>query len=239
MNVLVTVCARGGSKGIPGKNIKLINGKPLIAYSIDTAKALSNGNECFVIGLSTDSLEIKRLAENYGVYTEYVRPEVLATDSSGKIEVIMDLLKYEESRTGISFDYVVDLDITSPLRTVEDVMSALDQLKANDEAYNIFSVSPAGRNPYFNMVEESKDGYLRLVKDGGAFLSRQSAPTVYEMNASFCIFRKSYFFSGQKRSTTDKSLGYITPHLCFDLDEPRDFQIMELLFKHDLLGFDL
>ncbi|NDA62787.1 MAG: acylneuraminate cytidylyltransferase family protein [Chitinophagia bacterium] len=239
MSILITICARGGSKGIPGKNIKLINGKPLIAYTIRTAKAIAARHKDVVIGLSTDSEEIKSVAAEYGLDTEYLRPAELATDTAGKIDVIKDLMKYQEERTGLTFDYVLDMDITAPLRTVEDLEKAMEQLEANPEAYNIFSVSPAGRNPYFNMVEDSGDGYVRVVKDGGVFLSRQSAPKVYDMNASFCILRRSYFTSDQKRSTTDKSLGYVVPHLCFDLDEPRDFKIMELILQNNLLDFQL
>ena len=239
MSILITICARGGSKGIPGKNIKPLNGKPLIEYTIETAMAFAHRHKDVVIGLSTDSDDIKRLAAQNGVETDYVRPSELATDTSGKIDVIRNLMTYEEKRTGLVFDHVIDLDITSPLRSVEDLEKAMVQLEANPGAYNIFSVSPANRNPYFNVVEETGDGYVRVVKSGSVFLSRQSAPKVYDMNASFCIFRRNFFSTGQNRSTTDKSLCYLVPHLCFDLDEKLDFQIMELVIQHNLLDFRL
>jgi CMP-N,N'-diacetyllegionaminic acid synthase len=239
MNILITICARGGSKGIPGKNIKLINGKPLISYTIETAKAFAIRHGNVVIGLSTDSEAIKCVAADYGLHTHYLRPSELATDTSGKIDVIHDLMKYHEECNRLNFDYILDMDVTAPLRNVADLEAAMKQLRANSEAYNIISVSPASRNPYFNMVEDSGDGYVRVVKDAGMFLSRQSAPKVYDMNASFCIFRRSYFNSGQKRSTTNKSLAYIVPHLCFDLDELHDFKIMELILQNNLLDFQL
>ncbi len=238
MNILITICARGGSKGIPGKNIKLLNGKPLLAYTIETAKAFAE-KYATVITLSTDSRDIKAVASRYGLETNYERPSEFATDKAGKIAAIEHIKEYEEILKGIQFDYIIDLDITSPLRTVEDIEKSLEQLKDNAEAYNLFSVSPASRNPYFNMVEESEKGYAKLIKESGSILSRQSAPKVFDMNASFCIFRPSFFATKQSRSTTDKSIAFVVPHLCFDLDNPTDFLIMEFLLQQNLLDFTL
>ena len=177
MNILITLCARGGSKGIPGKNIKLIAGKPLIAYSIDlTSKLKSKWNA--KVSLSTDDSEIKSVAADYGVLTEYVRPEYLATDVAGKIDTIKDLLLYEESLVDYKYDFVLDLDVTSPLRTLEDVEKALELIIANSEAKNLFSVNNAARNPYFNMVEGDSNGFYSLVKTNpdGSTMTLQSAP---------------------------------------------------------------
>ena len=95
MEILITICARGGSKGIPGKNIKLLNGKPLIYYTVRAAKQFNSVYQTD-IGLSTDSWAIKDIVEQYGLSTEYIRPANLATDNAGKIEVIRDLLNHEE-----------------------------------------------------------------------------------------------------------------------------------------------
>ncbi len=161
MEIFLTVCARGGSKGIPGKNIKLLNGKPLIYYTLKTAIQFRSLYSCD-LGLSTDSEVIKGVAENYGLSTGYTRPARLATDTAGKIEVIRDLLLFEEMTRSKTYDYIVDLDITSPLRTVDDIRSALLKLEENPYAYNIFTVSPARRNPYFNMIELDKMGFVGL-----------------------------------------------------------------------------
>lgn len=239
MNILITICARGGSKGIPGKNIKPLNGLPLIGYTIKTAKRFAEKFST-VIALSTDSADIQKVAAECGLKTDYLRPDNLATDTAGKIAVIEDLKKYEEEKNNLEFDFVIDLDITSPLRTVEDLENALDMLLHNEQAYNVFSVSPANRNPYFNMVESRNDGYIQLVKSGTKnILSRQAAPDVYDMNASFYIFRKSFFQDGHVSSITNRSLAYVMSHTCFDLDHPMDFTIMELLLKNDKLDFDL
>lgn len=238
MAFLVTICARGGSKGIPGKNIRLLNGKPLIAYTIDVAKRFATKYNA-VIGLSSDSDAILACAKQYGLNTEYRRPEALATDKAGKIDAIADLLRFEEERNNKQFDIVLDLDVTSPLRTVQDLEECFELLQSNNSALNIFSVSPASRNPYFNMVEDAGEGFVRLVKHGKAIKSRQEAPKVYDMNASFYFYRRSFFELGHRTATTDKSLAYEVKHECFDLDEPIDFKILEIMLKEGLLSFSL
>lgn len=239
INTLITICARGGSKGIPGKNIKVLNGKPLIYYTIKIANQFSEkfGAD---ISLSTDSIAIKEVAKKFGLDSEYYRPEELATDTAGKIGVIKHLLEFEENKRSKTYDYLIDLDVTSPMRTIEDLYQAYLKLQNNEEAINIFSVSPAKRNPYFNMVEEvTDDGFVRLVKNNGNIKSRQTAPKVYDMNASFYIFKRAYFNKGYEISITDKSIAYVVPHICFDLDEPEDFIIMGLMLRENLLDFVL
>ncbi|MGB0806748.1 MAG: cytidylyltransferase domain-containing protein [Salibacteraceae bacterium] len=238
MNILITICARGGSKGIPGKNIKLLNNKPVIAYTIEIAKRFAAEHNAF-IGLSTDSEEIIAVAKKHGLETTYTRPDELANDTAGKAGAIKHLKEFEENRQNLRFDYIMDLDVTAPMRTLDDLNQAFEMLKSKPEAYNIFSANPAARNPYFNMVEDAENGYVKLVKDAGTILSRQSAPKVYDMNASFYIFRKSFFNENQKTSTTNKSLVFEMSHLCFDLDEPIDFLFMEYLFSNNLLDFEL
>jgi CMP-N,N'-diacetyllegionaminic acid synthase len=240
MNILITLCARGGSKGIPGKNIKLIAGKSLIAYSIDLTNKLKEKWNTKV-ALSTDDSGIKSVAAANGVLTEYVRPEYLATDAAGKIDTIKDLLLYEESLVDYKYDFVLDLDVTSPLRTLEDVEKALELMIATPEAKNLFSVNNAARNPYFNMVEENTNGFYSLVKTNpdGSVMTRQSAPKVYDLNASFYWYRRSFFDSGSKSAITDKSLIYVMNHICFDLDHPVDFLFMEYLLQNDKLDFEL
>lgn len=236
MNILISICARGGSKGIPGKNIKQINGKPLIAYTIQAAQAFAEKHHAD-IGLSTDCNTIREVAAEYGLHTNYIRPVELATDTAGKVDVIKGLIGYQEQTLKKEYDFILDLDITSPLRTQEDLEKALDELMTNSEALNIFSVNPAARNPYFNMVEQDASGYVKLVKDSGKIKSRQAAPKVYDMNASFYFFRRSFFSEGHETSITDKSLAFVMNHMCFDLDEPHDFIIMELMMSNNLFDF--
>jgi N-acylneuraminate cytidylyltransferase len=240
MNILITICARGGSKGIPGKNIKVIAGKPLIEYSVTVAKRLANKCKAKIV-ISTDDEAIKIAANKVGVFTEYVRPYFLATDVAGKIDTIKDLLLYEESLVKYKYDYILDLDVTSPLRTLEDLEKALEILKNNKEALNLFSVNDAARNPYFNMVEENSNGFYSLVKTNlnGSVMTRQSAPKVFDLNASFYWYRRAFFEKDIKSAITDKSLIYNMNHICFDLDHPIDFLFMEYLLENNKLDFHL
>ncbi|MFD1096345.1 acylneuraminate cytidylyltransferase family protein [Salegentibacter chungangensis] len=240
MKNLITICARGGSKGIPGKNIKELNKKPLIYYTIRVAELFAERNPDTDIFLSTDSSEIedKVNAISKKVYTNYKRPDYLATDSSGKIDAIKDVLNFAEKFTKKEYDFIIDLDVTSPLRTVEDLEKAKSKLKGNMDALNIFSVSPANRNPYFNMVEAKKNSEFVELSKKGEFLTRQSAPEVYDMNASFYIYRSNFFKEGYSTAITDKSLIYKMSHVCFDLDHPLDFYFMEFLIQNNHLDFE-
>ena len=239
-NILITICARGGSKGIPGKNIKLLNGKPLIGYSIEIAKQVQAKYKNVNIALSTDSVEIANLAERLGLYSDYKRPEYLANDTVGKIDAIKDILFYTESNEQVKYEYILDLDVTSPLRNLADIENAFQIIQSDSNALNLFSVSEAGRSPYFNMVEQKENGYFSQVKKLQVDLfTRQPAPIVYDMNASFYIYRRSFFDLGYKGAITDRSLVYKVPHICFDLDHPMDFEIISLLIENNKLDFSL
>ena len=240
MSILITICARGGSKGIAGKNIKMLHQKPLIGYTIDTAKQFQQHISGTDIALSTDSEEIKRVAENFGLQTAYTRPDALSGDTIGKIEVIVDVLQYCQQHSGKRYDYVLDMDVTSPLRNLNDLVTAFEILKNNSEAVNLFSVSPAARNPYFNMVEQKENGFYAQVKTpkNGIF-TRQSTPVVYDMNASFYFYRQSFFEQGHKVAVTNQSMIYVVPHICFDLDHLIDFEFMSYLIANHKLDFEL
>lgn len=237
MKILVTLCARGGSKGIPGKNIKVINGYPLIYYSISIAKRFCAKYDADLI-LSSDDIDIKLIASNYGLHTNYTRPPELALDSTGKIETISHVIEFAENNNTTKYDYILDLDVSSPLRTMEDLENAFELIKNDSFALNLFSVNSANRNPYFNMVEKQSNGYYGLVKKGN-FLTRQSAPNVYELNASFYFYRRKFFEDKDFKTITERSLIYVMPHLCFDLDHQIDFEFMEYLLVSNKLGFYL
>lgn len=239
MNILITICARGGSKGIPGKNIKMLNGIPLIGYTIDIAKRFQEKHENVEIALSTDSDEIIRVAEDCGLKSEYKRPDYLGGDTIGKVDAIKDVVLYYEKAHNKTYDYVLDMDVTSPLRTLEDLEEALAIIDADPNALDLFSVSHPGRSPYFNQVEQKENGYYNKVKDAGTVLTRQSAPQVYDLNASFYYYRRAFFESGAKSPITDRSLIYLMKHTCFDLDHPIDFEIISFLLENNKLDFML
>lgn len=239
MNILITICARGGSKGIPGKNIKLINSKPLIAYSINCARKFADHFGA-KITLSTDDELIKKEAARFGIQTEYLRPQELGLDHIGKIDVLKDVLIYEEINNSAKYDVLLDLDVTSPLRNFDDLKQAFELFKSDEECITLFSVNHANRNPYFNMVEMGDNGYVHLSKKiDGAFLTRQSAPKVYDLNASFYFYKRTFFDLGMKTPITEKTKVFIMDHICFDLDHIIDFEFMEYLIVNDKLDFDL
>ncbi len=237
MNILITICARGGSKGIPGKNIRPLNGVPLIHYTYKIAKAFAQLHNAD-IQVSTDSNEILDCLKELNYTTTYLRPFELATDTSGKIPVIRSAVFYSEQINRKVYDIVLDLDVTSPLRTLFDLNRALDKLISIPEAVNIFSVNPAARSPYFNMVEETSEGFVKVVKDSKGFKTRQEVPPVFDMNASFYFFRRAFFEQGYEISTTPKSLAYVMDHICFDLDHSHDFIIMETLLKNKIITIE-
>ncbi|ALM10310.1 MAG TPA: acylneuraminate cytidylyltransferase family protein [Candidatus Peribacter riflensis] len=237
MSLLITICARGGSKGIPGKNIRPVNGQPLIAYSIRHAQMYAEHRGGADIALSTDSDDIRRVAAEYGLKSDYVRPAALASDSAGKLPVLRDLVVHEETVRGKTYEYILDLDVTSPLRTTEDLDAAFAKIEAKPDALNIFTVSFPTHNPYFDMVEEGKDGFVHLVKKPAAnVLSRQEGPKVYDENASFYFYRRAYFEQAELH-LPDRSLAYLMPHPCFEIDAPLDMDFLEYLLKHDKLNF--
>lgn len=239
LKILITICARGGSKGIPFKNVKSLAGKPLINYTLETASQFQSRYNDSEIALSTDSQDIIDIVRLSGISVPYIRPGYLATDKAGKIGVIKDILDYYEQMNQTRYDFVLDLDVTSPLRNLEDLSAGILLMTDNESAYNLFSVSPANRNPYFNMVEQGPDGYYHISKKlDGDILSRQSAPRVFDLNASFYFYRRIFFDLGFESVMTEKSLIYEVPHICFDLDHPLDFEFLSFLILNNKLDFN-
>ena len=241
MRVLITICARAGSKGLVNKNIKLLNGKPLFMYSFELAKALTEILNC-EIAISSDSDKVKEILIENKFYEKYFRPNIISQDSTGKIETIKDLLFSKEKNIGSKYDYVLDLDVTSPLRNIEDILISFDFLKKNKKALNLFSVSKASKNPYFNMVEFRKETeFVKKVKNIGNknYLTRQNSPQVFELNASFYWYRRSFFNLKSPSVINNKSIIYEVDHICFDIDNENDFKYMEYLFQKNLLDFKL
>jgi CMP-N-acetylneuraminic acid synthetase len=187
--------------------------------------------------LSSDSDLIKQVAKSNGLETNYERPDFVSLDSTGKVETIYHLLRYEEEIREKKYDFIIDLDISSPLRNLNDILLGFEKIRTDPQALNLFSVNVANRNPYFNMVEQNESGYFELVKKGN-FLNRQSAPKIYELNASFYIYRRSFFDQCNPKTISERSLIYLMPHTCFDLDHPIDFEFMEFLIKNNKLDFE-
>jgi N-acylneuraminate cytidylyltransferase/CMP-N,N'-diacetyllegionaminic acid synthase len=223
--VLATICARGQSKGLIGKNIRPLLGRPLIAYTIDCART------CPVVGhivVSTDSDEIAAVAESCGVKVPFRRPAELASDTAAKIHAIRHATEYVEEHEGFSPDIVVDLDIGVPLRAPEDVTACIEVLVTHTDLDATITVYEAERNPYFNMVEFDGER-VRLVKHPPKPVTRrQDAPHVYSVSPSV--------FGWQRNSLSIRHLfegrwgGCIIPReRAIDIDHEVDFKFAEFL----------
>jgi CMP-N,N'-diacetyllegionaminic acid synthase len=240
MKILVTICARGGSKGIPGKNIRNLYGRPLLYYTIRVARQFQELFDDVEIILSTDSNDIMGVANELKLFGTYTRPDELSGDHVGKIDTIKDALIWHETENNCRYDYILDLDVTSPLRNLSDLQKAFSILQSDDSAINLISVSPANRNPYFNMVEKKSNGYYaQVIIPEEQILTRQSTPKVFDLNASFYFYKRQFFDSAYAGVITDRSMVYEIPHVCFDLDHPIDFEMMEFLMMNDKLDFTL
>ncbi len=232
--ILVVIAARGGSKGVKDKNIREIFGKPLIGYTIEQAKKWGKADR---IICSTDSLAIMNAARKYGAEIIFTRPAKLSTDSAGKIDVLRHALKSAESYYGEHYKIVVDLDVTAPVRTVADIDGAC-RLFIKERPKSVFSVVPCHKNPYFNMVEISCDGYAELVKIPNSIIKRrQDAPAVYDMNASIYVYSREYLMDETTKSAiSDRSLAFVMDELsAFDIDREIDFCFLEYLLSKGLV----
>ena len=234
MRTIGTICARGGSKGIKNKNIKLLLGKPLISYTINALKAWGKLDR---IVCSTDSEEIKKIANKYGVETPFTRPEELATDTSGKLEVIQHAVHFCEEEENNKYDFIIDLDPTSPLRTINNINDAFQKL-INSTADILLSVYKAHKNPYFNMLELNEKGYAHLSKKFDKILiARQQAPIVYSANASIYVYRRDYLMN-TKEVLSDKTIIYEMSDISIDIDKEIDLEFIEFIIKKGLFKFD-
>lgn len=222
--VVCVIPARGGSKGLPGKNIKNFCGKPLIAHTIEQARQSKYIDRVIV---STEAEEIARISLEYGAEVPFMRPMELAGDSVATIDVLLHAINWFENEDIYLFDIFTLLHVTTPLRSVEDIDNSI-ALLVEENADNIFSVAEAHRNPYFNMVEINKNGYAALVKQGN-FTTRQAAPLVYDMNASIYVWWKE-LLKQKKKIFLDNTKIYVMPkERSVDIDDNIDFKIAEFM----------
>ncbi|OZI12716.1 flagellar modification protein B [Bacillaceae bacterium SAS-127] len=228
MTRICTICARGGSKGVYNKNIKILLGKPLIAHSIDQAKK----SELFdYIAVSSDSDEILTVAKQYGADLLIQRPIEMATDYAAKLPVIQHCVRSAEEITGTLFDFVVDLDATSPLRLVEDIIQSVQIMENNKHATNLITGMPSRRSPYFNLVELNKEGFAELSKKvDQSVVRRQDAPKCYDMNASIYIWRRETLLLNLTSVFQSGTILYEMPEdRSIDIDSELDFEFVTFL----------
>ena len=227
-NVLCTICARGGSKGVKNKNIKTINGKPLIAYTIEQAIA-SKLFEHVVI--STDSDAIANIAKEYGAEVFFKRSEEMASDTAGKLDVIKDAFIRSEKHYKKQYDYLIDLDATAPLRNIQDIQDSFKQFLLNNND-NLITAMPGRRSPYFNLVEVNTNGKVNLSKKlDSSILRRQDAPKSYDMNASIYIWKRDVILNENSIFLENTGLYVMPEERSIDIDTELDYKFVEFLMK--------
>lgn len=221
---IATICARGGSVGVPRKNIRLLRGKPLIVHTIEHAQATPGIDRVFV---STDDEQIAEVAQAAGAEVPFLRPAALATSNAAKLPVIEHLVTQVEG-LGVEVKKIVDLDPTSPLRDIADIEQCMQLLDADTDA--VITAYPAEKNPYFNMVETRRDGTVGLVKPlPGGVASRQQAPAVYAMNASIYVWHRHTLNLGLWSGRT--RLHVMPRERSIDIDSEIDFRLVEMLMQ--------
>lgn len=231
MNTIAFIFARGGSKGLPGKNIRPFAGKPLIAWAIEQAKAVRRIHRVIV---STDAQDIANVAMEYGADVPFLRPAHLATDSSPEWLAWRHALAFVQETEGILPDAMVSVPVTAPLRQPTDIDNCLDAFSTG-LADIVITVTEARRNPYFNMVKANPDGTVGLVIPPDKGVSRrQDAPIVYDMatvayvaNPTFILTQNS-MFEGRVKAVE------VPIERAIDIDTLFDFQVAEFLFQQSI-----
>lgn len=223
MKILVIIPARGGSKGIPHKNIKPLAGKPLIHYTIDVARQIVADED---ICVSTDDSEIFQCVEEYGLKVPFVRPEELATDTAGTYEVLLHALNFYEQQ-GKQFDIVLLLQNTSPFRTANQVKEALALYQSDIDM--VVSVKECSANPYYCVFEENQDGYLNICKGDGNITRRQDAPKVYEYNGAIYAINPQSLKQMPLNKFSRRIKYVMDEQSSLDLDTMNDWRMAELI----------
>jgi CMP-N-acetylneuraminic acid synthetase len=228
MKATAFIFARGGSKGLPGKNIRQLGGKPLIAWSIEHALAVKRIDQVIV---STDSEEIAAVARAYGAQVPFMRPTDLARDDSPEWMAWRHALNYLEISTGALPEVMVSIPTTAPLRIALDIENCLDEYEKGD-ADLVITVTDAHRSPYFNMVSRNGDNTVSLViPPDSSYERRQDVPPVFDMTTVAYVASPAFVmacsgvFEGRVRAV------HIPKDRAIDIDTLLDFQIAEVLFN--------
>jgi CMP-N,N'-diacetyllegionaminic acid synthase len=225
MRDIVLIPARSGSKGIPGKNIKPLNGKPLIYYTLDVACAVASSEN---ICVSTDSDEIIRIVGEYGLDVPFKRPDYLATDTTSSYDVIRHAIDFYE-QSGITYDRVLLLQPTSPFRTETHIREALSMYQP--ELDMVVSVKITRANPYFTIFEENNGGFLVPSKPGN-FTRRQDCPAVYEYNGAVYIMNVKSLKNGPPAKFSKIRKYVMAEEDSLDIDTNLDWIIAEAISRN-------
>jgi len=229
LKTLFLIPARGGSKGVPHKNIKLLGGKPLICYAIDTARNLSDDVD---ICVSTDDDQIIKVVKEYGLNVPFKRPDFLATDYASSEDVIKHALEFYKTNS-VNYDVIVLLQPTSPFRDTDDIKKCVEKYKSGQYDM-IVSVKLATTNPYYNCFEDDGYGFLKRTISNFSFYRRQDAPDVYEYSGAVYVINSKSVLQMAMKDFTKVGFCVMDEIHSFDIDTPFDWKMAELLFKENI-----
>lgn len=225
------IFARGGSKGLPGKNIKIFAGKPLIGWAIEAALSVKEINR---VVISTEDVEIARIGQECGAHVPFMRPNSLASDTASEWDAWRHALEALHDIEGRYPDPFISVPATSPLRLPEDISACIDLYRGGG-ADLVLAVTEAHRNPWFNMVVTREDGTVAPVNNSnGAVTRRQDAPEVHDMTTVAYVANPQFvleahgLFAGRVRAVS------VPVERSIDIDTPHDFAIAEFLMNRRL-----
>jgi CMP-N-acetylneuraminic acid synthetase len=231
MVIQAFIFARGGSKGLPGKNMRNFCGKPLIAWSIEQALAVKSINSVIV---STDSQEIAEASREYGAEVPFIRPNYLAQDESPEILSWKHALGFLLERDGVLPSVMLSLPATAPLRDTSDIQSCLDKFNEGDSDV-VITVSEANRNPYFNMVQLTENDYAQVViSDSTSISRRQDAMTVFDMTTVAYAARPNFILKSDSIFDGVVRAVRVPRERSIDIDSLFDFEIAEFLMNQNI-----
>jgi len=232
MKSICFIAARGGSKGVKRKNIRLLDGKPLIAYTIESALDSKIFNHVVV---STEDEEIAKISKKFGADVPFLRPKKLASDNANMNDVLLHGIK-QLYNLGYNFDILVIRDCTVPFIRNKDIKGSISLLKKS-KVDTVLGVYRQHLNPYFNMMEINSNGFLKISKrPKKSIIRRQDAPIVYQLNGLFTMYAEK--FLKYKTTLMPKALPYEIPQETgLMIDTELEFKIAELIVKHRLLDF--
>ena len=229
MTPLYIIPARGGSKGIPHKNIKPLAGRPLIAYAIEAARRTGADNSHII--LSTDDTEIAETARSLSLPVDYMRPAELATDTAGSREMMLDAMDWAD-RHAIAYDCVVLLQPTSPLRTGRDILDALSLYSPDVDM--VVSVTEAAANPYYDCFEaDAATGFLHVSKGDGLITRRQDAPKAWQYNGAVYVINPDSLRRMPMGAFPRRVPSPMPRERSLDLDTPLDWTIAEAVMAQN------
>ena len=231
--ILFTICGRAGSKGVAGKNLKTIYGKPMVYYSLSAIDLFIKENtkyDCDIVLNTDSSLLVDLVTAKYPEVDVIIRDESLAGDSVAKEDVYRDCVLQMEKRKNKKYDMLIDLDITSPLRQAEDLPGIVKMFLSEDDLDLVMSAAESRRNPYYNMARLDDKGYAcRVIENRNT--ARQQAPVCYDVNASLYVFSRDFLV---EKMTFDLWQGKIKIYPMMDtgildIDSENDYMMIDAL----------